>query len=592
MAVGNIVGVEPLPNGGYNFVDKAGAKKTLFGPAADELVQRFKASEALTAPQPTAKLDARDLAEKATPIAQAMGGALGGIPGAVAGYLGGRAAQEAASDVPTEVPGGEPPRPSVPVGTEGPPASIAREGQADPQAGPKALYAGAKPGETIMQNPDGTLFVRSVTAPTRGGPVEKSRTVKGEFGENEEYKKATELAFKEQQSAEELGAATAAHQAAEERGFLEEQQRQLIAQQQQQQAQMETIKRGVAEKQVAYDIAQSKYNNFSEIDQDRIWRKKGTGASILAVIGASLGAFGSALTKTPNFALEIINSAIDRDIRSQEQEIAINREAAGNALADLQRQTGSLDLAKAALGALQTQRVQLQLQAMANKAKTPAAIATFQKANGMLMQSYADKLEEYRQKAMGEVTKNIVNVAGSAGGVRNRLLTVQESQGLNTLHKSTAPQRDPGAVKEERAIGMQQERLASFRQRLSKYEPDATPLTNENRWLGGRVRTSAQDFLFGPGSAMRTSGEKNKRLVQDYESIKTDLTGVIAKGAGTGTLSDGDRAAITQGIAPGATVEELDRAIAIAEDVNRKTMEYIQQFGPVPAQEIPTRPVE
>ena len=91
---------------------------------------------------------------------------------------------------------------------------------------------------------------------------------------------------------------------------------------------------------------------------------------------------------------------------------------------------------------------------------------------------------------------------------------------------------------------------------------------------------------------MRTSGKENQQLVQDYESIKTDLTGVIAKGAGTGTLSDGDRAAITQGIAPGATVEELDRAIAIAEDVNRRTMKYIQEFGAVPAQEIPTRPVE
>lgn len=573
MAVGNIVGVEPLPNGGYNFVDKAGAKKTLFGPAADELVQRFKASEALTAPQPTAMNDGAGGTTASDLV----------VPAGGFGGFGGQVPQpKIATDVPTPVPG-----------AEGPPAALARPPEGAPQQpGPQALYAGSKPGETILQNPDGTVMVETRSAPTRGGLQEKSRTVKGGFDPSEGYIDATVGAFKEQQAGEELGAATAAQQAAEERGFLEEQQRQLVAQQQAQQAQMETIKRGVADKQVAYDIAQSKYNNFSEIDQDRIWRKKGTGASILAVIGASLGAFGSALTKTPNFALEIINSAIDRDIRAQEQEIAINREAAGNALADLQRQTGSLDLAKSALGALQTQRVQLQIQAMANKAKTPAAIAAFQKANGMLMQAYADKLEDYRQKATGEVTKSIVNVPGSAGGVSRRLATVAEAQALKTLHKSDAPKKDPGAVKEERELAIQSGRLDTYEDRLKRYPEDAVPLTNENRSVFGRMYAGTRDAIAGSGSTLRGLDDEERELVQDFNQVKTDLTGAIAKGAGTGTLSDGDRAAIEQGLAPGATVGMMRRAIAAAREVNQRSQQVIRQFGPVPAQEIPTRPVE
>jgi hypothetical protein len=540
MAVGNIVGVEPLPNGGYNFVDKAGAKKTLFGPAADELVQRFKASEALTGPQPTAMNDGAGGTTASDLV----------VPEGGFGGFGGQVPQpKIATDVPTPVPG-----------AEGPPASIAAPAPQHP--GP------------------------------RGGPQEKSRTVKGGFDPSEGYIDATVGAFKEQQAGEELGAAMASQQAAEERGFLEEQQRQLVAQQQQQQQQMETIKRGVAEKQAAYDIAQSKYNNFSEIDQDRIWRKKGTGASILAVIGASLGAFGSALTKTPNFALEIINSAIDRDLRSQEQEIAINREAAGNALADLQRQTGSLDLAKTALGALQTQRVQMQIQAMANKAKTPAAIASFQKANGMLMQAYADKLEEYRQKATGEVTKSIVNVPGSAGGTTLRLGTVAEAQSLKNLHKSDAPRKDPGAVKEERELAVQSERLNAYEDRLARYPEDAVPKVYENRSAIGKAYEATRDWAVGAGSTQRGLDDEERELVQDFNQVKTDLTGAIAKGAGTGTLSDGDRAAIESGLAPGATVGMMRRAIAAAREVNLRSQQVIKKFGPVPAQEIPTRPVE
>jgi hypothetical protein len=546
MAVGNIVGVEPLPNGGYNFVDKAGTKKTLFGAAADELAQRFKASEALTGPQPTAMNDGAGGTTASDLV----------VPAGGFGGFGGQVPQpKIATDVPTPVPG-----------AEGPPASIARETQAAPQPGPQAVFAGAKPGETVYKNPDGSIFVETRSAPTKGGPVEKSRTVKGGFGENEEYKEATASAFKEQQSAEELGAATAAHQAAEERGFLEEHQRQLVAQQQAQQAQMETIKRGVAEKQVAYDIAQSKYNNFSEIDQDRIWRKKGTGASILAVIGSALGAFGSALTKTPNFALEIINGAIDRDIRAQEQEIAINREAAGNALADLQRQTGSLDLAKSALGALQTQRVQLQIQAMANKAKTPAAIAAFQKANGMLMQSYADKLEEYRQKAMGEVTKNIVNVAGSAGGVSRRLATVSEAQAYKNLHGES------GGAKQQQGVGSE---------RTTKIADNSQAIVQASG-LVKKLEGEGDSYFWEPGTPGVRSipgteqYEKQKALEQETEALIT----TNQKASGIGSTED-DRKNVERSVIGGGSVAERRAgAEAVAQQAAARIAAEIATLSP------------
>lgn len=547
MAVGNIVGVEPLPNGGYNFVDKAGAKKTLFGPAADELVQRFKASEALAGPQPTAMNDGAGGTTASDLV----------VPEGGFGGFGGQVPQpKIATDVPTPVPG-----------AEGPPASIARETQTAPQPGPQAVFAGAKPGETVYKNPDGSIFVETRSAPTKGGMVEKSRTVKGGFGENEEYKEVMAQNLATEREGLALGVRTALEQAAEERGFLEEQQRQLVAQQQQQQQQMETIKRGVAEKQVAYDIAQSKYNNFSEIDQDRIWKRKGTGARIISAISAALGAFGAALAKTPNFALEIINSEIERDIRSQEQEIAINRESAQNALADLQRQLGSMDLAKAALGAIQTQRVQLQLQGIATNAKIPSTIANFQKALAGLQQGYADKLEDYRQKATGEVTKSIVNVPGSAGGVSRRLATVSEAQAYKNLHGES------GGAKQQQGVGSE---------RTTKIADNSQAIT-QAVGLIKQLADEGDSSFWEPGTPIirdlpwTDEYDKDKKLKQDTEALLT----TNQKASGIGSTED-DRKNVERSVIGERSVAER-RAGAEA---------IVQQSAARIAAEIATLPPE
>lgn len=73
------------------------------------------------------------------------------------------------------------------------------------------------------------------------------------------------------------------------------------------------------------------------VDPGRLFRDKGTGGVILAALSVGLGAFGASLTKGPNYAQQIIDNAIDRDIRSQEDQIRRQGAAANNALADISR---------------------------------------------------------------------------------------------------------------------------------------------------------------------------------------------------------------------------------------------------------------
>lgn len=69
----------------------------------------------------------------------------------------------------------------------------------------------------------------------------------------------------------------------------------------------------------------------ADLSADSFWKDKGVGMQVLAAISAGLGAMGASLNGGPNYALEIINGAIDRDI-------ALKREAIGTKEDNLKRE--------------------------------------------------------------------------------------------------------------------------------------------------------------------------------------------------------------------------------------------------------------
>jgi len=62
--------------------------------------------------------------------------------------------------------------------------------------------------------------------------------------------------------------------------------------------------------------------------------RRSTGQKILGGIALALGTFGSALSKTPNYALQVIKDSIDRDVDAQKEEIA-NAKDSAKMLSDL-----------------------------------------------------------------------------------------------------------------------------------------------------------------------------------------------------------------------------------------------------------------
>jgi len=91
----------------------------------------------------------------------------------------------------------------------------------------------------------------------------------------------------------------------------------------------------------------------AKIDPNRLFREKGTGSVIASAIAQGLGAFGASLTNGQNYAKQIIDAAIDRDIAAQSDVINANRERTQNAINEFQRVYG-LDREEAKLAVRST----------------------------------------------------------------------------------------------------------------------------------------------------------------------------------------------------------------------------------------------
>ncbi len=163
--------------------------------------------------------------------------------------------------------------------------------------------------------------------------------------------------------------------------------------------------------QQAADDAIGKYETAvadlaaSKVDPDRMWKRKGTGLKVMAIIGASIGAFASSLSKTPNAAAQMISDAIDRDIRSQEMELGQKRAAVsaqGNIVGMMRNRLGDVSQARVAAKAAVMEQIGSKLEAKkatARSADELARIEGLQKEIGL-------KRDEFKQE-MGVKAKQL-----------------------------------------------------------------------------------------------------------------------------------------------------------------------------------------
>jgi hypothetical protein len=220
-----------------------------------------------------------------------------------------------------------------------------------------------------------------------------------------------------------------------------DQQAQIIAQQEQ--------RRAAAQKD--YDTRlralQSKgdalYQNIldKKVDPRRMWGEMSTGRKVTASIGMILGGIGAGLTGGPNYAVQIIERAIERDVEAQKTEI----EKGQNLLAHNLRQTDDLRLAHQLTRADLLDSTAAQLQRAAASFAGDKAKANAEAAIGSLRAEAAKERQQVAATAMQMAAQRELLPLQVEGAKRAVLLQRAQQEALASLFKGVGAPLDPRA---------------------------------------------------------------------------------------------------------------------------------------------------
>lgn len=403
MAYGQFTGYEPHPEipGAYNFQTAGGNPYTFGGAEADALKARLDASN-------QGQMVAGD---NAAPGPVTPANAAAADPNAFANQIAQHAQEYAAAHPPAD-------KPYV---------------QNEINTGIK-LDAQGRPYKDVA----GSRGTSKADLEKRAGegvatPTAESQSVTGGFEKDPEYQANKAASYGAEREAVEQKRDADITAQEQGRAVAGQQFDALTAQVQQQQALTSQVQAHVDQAQAVRDQALKEYTS-TKIDPNRIFSGSGgTFKSIAAALAAGAGAYGAAINHTQNFAQQVIDNAIGRDVAAQEADLRTKKDASDNALGDLVRRGMSLDQAKGTLATIQRNWASQQLQLAQGASGTDQINANSTKMLADLQQKQLDESEQYRQHSLGTATKAVQAqilhpVAGSAGG--RQYLTPEQAMSL------------------------------------------------------------------------------------------------------------------------------------------------------------------
>ena len=198
--------------------------------------------------------------------------------------------------------------------------------------------------------------------------------------------------------------------------------------------------------QAAYKVDRSRlqrelddYEKRAHVEPDRFFRDRGLFATIGMAIAQGMGAYASAMTGAPNFAYEMVQKAIDRDIAAQRDEIEAGRVSRRNKLAFMMDSYGyDLPQAEAAMRIAMNKSADNQAQMFAAESKLPQYAVEAQKYNAMTQQELIKQEQALYNASIGKQTRTqseafVQPKAATGGGYVERELTPEEMKGRLAL---------------------------------------------------------------------------------------------------------------------------------------------------------------
>jgi len=524
LAYGNLISYEPAPTpGAYHFTTRDGRKLFAFGAQAEVMKRRLDQANAV-GPQKTAQLG---------PMANMSSALSGGPPAAPPPTRADVKRWPAAPATAAAAPAAPGASASAPVAPATAPTAPAQS--SEPEALGLGFYKDPKTGMILQYDPG--------SPGSKGGPVERSRTERGGFDPDPAYKAAKwELLQAQTDNIDEQRRQHAENFEADQT-LLQDQRVMAIDAIQEEHARKRAIDQGVEEATAKHDAVVQEYTSAKEDPS----RALSGGKNWIYGLAIGLGTFGAAMNKRQSQAVDIVQKQIDRDIAAQRTEIAIKRDAADNALADLTRKLGSQERAENALKQIQNQLIQNSLAQQASREKNAEKLASLKALQLGLQERFLDLNEQDRRLAQGEVTKHIVNAPAEPPRqpglrpVKDQTGTARALADLrNAEGKAQGDGKTPAAVPTERTnkVALNSQIIEQADGIVSQLPPE------EDEW---------GDPASGPVDSTWNKGESNK-LNEATSALATS----VQIGSGAGSTAD-DRKQAGELVGEGGSVSARRR---------------------------------
>ena len=278
--------------------------------------------------------------------------------------------------------------------------------------------------------------------------------------------------------------------------------------------------------------------------------------------------------KTPNFAQQIIEGAVDRDIAAQEAAIRIKGDTKNTLIGQL-RETGlSLEQAKSAAKQVQLQYYQTQNEAARLRHAGTALENKYNNIGIGLQQAWNEEDERGKQAARDKVVKSVQSGfeherAATAGGtvltpVKDQLGAAKKIQDLKKGEQDLAQgPKGPAASPEKREAAGALAESQTLKGIGAKYGASETIPTYEARTVFGRKWEDFADWVGGAGAGI---DEETAVARGDFARIKSGLGSAHSKVSGQGAMTGDEQKTYDKAIAPGATWGDVQRGIVMLED--------------------------
>lgn len=246
----------------------------------------------------------------------------------------------------------------------------------------------------------------------------------------------------------------------------------------------------------------------------------GAFAAVGAAIASAMGAYGAGLTGTRNFAQDLIQQAMDRDIQVQMSEFDRKGQAADNMYRDLVNAYGDRDQAKAALEGLQREAAKAQATYIATRSKDATAQNALQEWLASDLEREAETERKIRELSYGKHTQSIAAEmayprAATGPAVDRKAFADYYLKAMEAQGKQAATQLDMAKGEAD---------IAKTRAEAAKAQAEATGGSPEER----------KDYAKAVGAIDASKGQIERLLSEHGYEIDKNTGKIAQKEGGSG----------------------------------------------------------